>query len=157
MVPAGVLVLTMGQRGFTAVELLVVMAITGVIAAASLPTLVTYWRSATTRAAAQELASGLNRARQLAISQNQSICVQVTESKYRYLVGGCSGSAWTGPGATSTGFFPMTNNVTVSSNANPVFDYLGAAAPAATFTVTNPNGGGTRTVAVSATGRVQIQ
>lgn len=133
------------------------MAITAIITIVAMPSLLTYWRSATTRAAAQELAAGLNRARQLAISQNQSICVEVGGAQYRYRIGGCAGAIWAGSGAKATGYFALANNVTVTSNANPVFDYLGAATPAATFTVTNPVGGGTRTVAVSASGRVQIQ
>ena len=156
MVSEGVLALGLG-RGFTVAELLVVLAITGIITTTSVPWLITYWRSATTRAAAQELAAGLNRGRQIAISLNQSICVQVVGTQYRYRIGGCAGAIWGGPGVPANGLFTLANNVTVLSNANPVFDYLGAAAPAATFTVTNPLGGGTRNVVVSGSGRVQIQ
>jgi Tfp pilus assembly protein FimT len=133
------------------------MAIVGVIAITTTPGLLTYWRGATTRAGAQELAAGLNRARQLAIAQNQSMCVEVVGGRYRYRAGGCAGTIWTGSGAAATGFFTLANNVTITSNANPVFDYLGAAAPAATFTVANPQGGVTLSVVVSASGRVQIQ
>jgi Tfp pilus assembly protein FimT len=133
------------------------MAITGIIAATSVPWLITYWRSATTRAAAQELAAGLNRARQMAISQNQSVCVEVVGAQYRYRLGGCAGAIWTGLGTPANGLFTLANNVAVGSNANPVFDYLGAAVPAATFTVTNPQGGPTLNVVVSGAGRVQIQ
>jgi len=138
------------------VELLVVMAIVGLIAATSTPWLITYWRSATTKAAAQELAAGLNRARQLAIAQNQGVCVEVVGLRYRYRLNTCGGTIWVGPGAGTNGFFALANNVTVATNANPIFDYLGAAAPGATFTVTNPAGGATRTVVVSGSGRVQI-
>ena len=157
VVPEGILALARARRGFTLAELLVVMAISGLIVATSTPWMITYWRSATTRAAAQELAAGLNRGRQLAISLNQSVCIEVAATRYRYRTGGCTGTIWTGLGTGANGVFPMANNVTVASNANPVFDYLGAATPAATFTVTNPQGGGTRTVVVAASGRVQIQ
>jgi prepilin-type N-terminal cleavage/methylation domain-containing protein len=150
-----VLVLALGRRGFTAVELLVVIAIIGAIAAMSTPSLVTYWRVATTKAGAQELAAGLNRARQLAIALNQGICVEVMGGRYRYRINGCGGAIWTA-GAGANGFFTLANNVLVTANANPVFDYLGGAVPAATFTVANPNGGPTRSVVVSASGRVQI-
>ena len=157
MVPERVLPIGLSRRGFTAAELLVVMAIVGIIAATSVPWMITYWRSATLRAAAEELAAGLNRARQLAISQNQGVCVEVTEGKYRFRVGGCGAAIWTGLGTGTNGFFTLANGVTVAANANPVFDYLGATAPAATLTVTNPQGGATRNVVVSASGRVQIQ
>jgi Tfp pilus assembly protein FimT len=139
------------------VELVVVLAIAGIVAATSVPWMITYWRSATLRAAAEELAAGLNRARQLAISQNQSVCVEVTGGQYRLRVGGCAAAVWTGLGTGTNGFFTLTNRVTVATNANPVFDYLGAVVPAATLTVTNPQGGATRNVVVSASGRVQIQ
>jgi len=133
------------------------MAILGIIAATSTPWMITYWRSATLRAAAEELTAGLNRARHLAISQNQSVCVEVTGGQYRFRVGGCGAAFWTGAGTGTNGFFALANRVTVAANANPVFDYLGAATPAATLTVTNPQGGATRNVVVSASGRVQIQ
>jgi MSHA pilin protein MshC len=150
-------VLVLDHRGFTVVELLVVLAIAGIVAATSVPWMITYWRSATLRAAAEELATGLNRARQLAISQNRSVCVEVTGGQYRLRVGGCTAAVWTGLGTGTNGFFTLTNRATVAANANPVFDYLGAAVPAATLTVTNPQGEATRNVVVSASGRVQIQ
>jgi type II secretion system protein H len=150
-----VLALALGRRGFTAAELLVVIAIVGIIAATSTPWLITYWRVATTKAAAQELAAGLNRARQLAIAQNQGVCVEVAGGRYRFRINGCGGAIWTA-GAGPNGFFTLANNVLVTANANPVFDYLGAAVPAATFIVANPAGGPTRSVVVSASGRIQI-
>jgi type II secretion system protein H len=157
VVPERVLPAGLNRGGFSAAELLVVMAIVGIIAATSVPWMITYWRAATLRAGAEELAAGLNRARQLAISQNQSVCVEVTGGGYRLRMGGCGAAIWIGLGTRANGFFALANNITVAANANPVFDYLGAAAPAATFTVTNPQGGATRTVVVSASGRVRIQ
>ena len=149
-------VFALARRGFTAAELLVVMAIIGIITAASTPWMITYWRSATLRAAAEELAAGLNRARQLAIAQNQSVCVEVVTGRYRSRLNGCGGTPWTEPGTDANGFHRLANNVALATNANPVFDYLGAAI-GATFTVTNPQGGATRNVVVSVSGRVQIQ
>ena len=150
-------ILVLDRRAFTAAELLVVLAIISIVAITAMPSLITYWRAATAKAGAQELAAGLNRGRHLAIARNQSVCVEVVGIQYRYRIGGCGGTIWTGPGATATGFFTLANNVTIATNANPVFDYLGAAAPAATFTVTNPQGGTPRSVAVSGSGRVRVQ
>ena len=146
----------MSRRGFSIIELVVVLGIISLTVATTAPWLITYWRNATAKAAAQELAAGLNRGRHLAIAQNQSVCVQVVGIQYRYRIGGCGGAIWTGSGATANGFFTLANSVTIATNANPVFDYLGAAAPAATFTVTNPQGGTPRSVVVAVSGRVQI-
>ena len=138
------------------VELIVVIAILGLVTAASVPWMISYWRSATLRAAAEELAAGLNNGRQLAISQAQRVCVQVTSNQYRYLLAGCAGTPWTGPGTAANGFFSMANNIGVNTNANPVFDYLGAANPGAALTVTNPQDGAALSVVVSVAGRVRI-
>jgi Tfp pilus assembly protein FimT len=138
------------------IEMLVVFAILAVVTAVSAPSMMSYWRGATLRAAAEELAAGLNNGRQLAISQAQRVCVQVANSQYRYLLNGCAGTVWTGPGADANGYFAMANSIGVTANANPVFDYLGAANPGATLTVTNPQDGATLTVAVSVAGRVRI-
>ena len=81
--------------------------------------------------------------------------MEVVGIQYRYRVGGCGGAIWTGPGATANGFFTLANSVTIATNANPVFHYLGDAA-GATFTVTNPQGGTPRSVVVAVSGRVQI-
>jgi Tfp pilus assembly protein FimT len=135
---------------------MVVMAITGIVAAASVPWLITYWRAATTKAAAEELAAGLNSARQLAIAKAQSVCVEVSGGKYRFRTGGCSGTIWTGTGTGANGFFALANQATLTANANPVFDYLGAATPAATFTITSAQGGTSLKVVVSGSGRVRI-
>jgi type II secretion system protein H len=149
-------VFVLGRRGFSLIELLVVIATVGLLGATSAPWLLSYWRGATLKVSAEELAAGLNRARQLAISQSQRICVEVVGNRYRYRLPGCAGNPWTGPGSDQTGFFRMANNVGVTTNVNPVFDYLGAANPGATLTVTNPPGGASLTVVVSVAGRVRI-
>jgi len=149
-------VFILGRRGFTVIELLVVIGITGLVTASSVPWMLTYWRSSTLTAGAEELAAGLNNGRQLAISQAQRVCVQVVNNQYRYLLNGCAGTVWTGLGADANGFFTLANNIGITTNVNPVFDYLGAANPGATMTVTNPQGGAALSVVVSVAGRIRI-
>ncbi len=164
MVSERVLPVRLTARGFTAAELLVVIAIVGIIAATSVPWMITYWRAATLRAGAEEVAAALNRGRQLAITQGQRVCVEVVGSRYRYRIApvagnACLGTPWTGPGTDGTGFFSMTNSVALTTNVNPVFDYLGAANPGATMSVTNTGtaaDGTTLNIVVSASGRVRI-
>ena len=158
MVPESLGVLRVGQHGFTAIEVAVVMAVTGIVITAAMPSLMTYWRAAATKAAAEELVTGLNAARQLAIAKARSVCFEVSGGKYRFRTGGCStGTIWTGPGTGVNGFVSLANKVTLTTNVNPVFDYLGAAVPGGTLTVTNPQDGRTRSVVVSPSGRVSIQ
>jgi Tfp pilus assembly protein FimT len=137
--------------------MLIVLGIVGVVLIGALPSFVEYRRSATTKAAAEELAAGLNTARQLALARARSVCVEVAGGLYRFRIGSCgSADIWIGPGTDGNGFFRLANNATITTNTNPVFTYLGAAVPAATLTVTNPQGGNTLQVVVSGSGRVQI-
>ena len=137
-------------------ELLVVIGIIGLVTATSVPWLLSYWRTAALRAGAEELAAGLNNGRQFAITQAQSVCVEVLNNQYRYRLVNCAGAVYTAVGSGANGFFRLANNMTIATNANPIFDYLGAAAPGATLTVANPQGGAALSVVVSPAGRVRI-
>jgi prepilin-type N-terminal cleavage/methylation domain-containing protein len=144
-------------RGFTLTELLVLVAVIGIITTVSAPAFVSYWRSATLKGGAQELATILNRGRSLAIAQNTTLCVSQSASKVRFLTGGCAGTVWTGPGTDGNGWFTLQNSITVSSaTANVIFNYLGAANAAATYTVQNPVDNATLSVNVALAGRVTI-
>jgi type IV fimbrial biogenesis protein FimT len=149
--------LQVDRRGFTATELLVVIAVIGIIAAVGVPAFVSYLRAATLKGGAQELATILNQGRSLAIAQNTTVCVNQSASKVQFLTGGCSGTVWKGPGTDGNGWFTLQNTMTVSATtANVVFNYLGAANTAATYTVRNPLNQATLSVNVALSGRVTI-
>jgi Tfp pilus assembly protein FimT len=150
-------------------ELLVAVAIIAIVTAASFPFLLSYWQSATLSAGAQELASVVNRGRQLAIAQNLPVCVTYNEvdpgtgqasGRVRFRTTGCPGTAgstvWTGPGTDSNGFLALANRVTVSAGPNVVFNQLGAATTAGAYTVRHPVTGRTMTVTVASSGRVTV-
>jgi Tfp pilus assembly protein FimT len=145
------------SKGFSATELIVVAGVIGIITAVTVPFFVSYWRAATLRAGAQELATVLNGARQLAITRNNNVCVTNDGSSVHYRIGGCGNAPWTGPSTDAAGAIPLSNRVRVTgATANPIFNYLGAASPAATFTVFNPQDGATLTVTVAGSGRITI-
>src|SRR5258705_3894123 len=84
----------MNARGFTLAELMVVLAITGILATFVAPTLLSYARTAALQAAARELATSINLARQIAISRNTTVCVEVAAPAHlRLKTGGGGGSA----------------------------------------------------------------
>jgi type II secretion system protein H len=149
----------MNARGFTLAELMVVLAITGALATLVAPTLLSYARTAALQAAARELATSINLARQIAISRNTTVCVELAAPAYlRLKTGGCSGPVWTGAGTDGSGAIKISDSAFhVTTTANVVFTSLGAASPAGTYTVTNPVSNGTRTVVVAATGRVSVR
>ena len=142
------------QSGFTLVELMVVIAIVGILASLAAPTLISYFQTASVRAAAQDIQAFLNQGRQLAVKTNQNVCVQITATSMRYRLGGCSGATWVGPGTDAAGNINAPDGITLTNTADPVFSNLGAAAPAASYTVAHS--GYTLSVIVSASGRVTI-
>jgi prepilin-type N-terminal cleavage/methylation domain-containing protein len=151
-------------RGFTLTELVVVVAVIGVITAVGVPALWTYFRSAALRGGAAEAVTVLNSARQLAIRLNTTVCVTNNGTIAQFHVATCGAAAWTGPGTDGSGNIALANNLTLSGTNNLCFNYLGAgtAMPApcianGTLTVTNPVGGSTMNVVMATTGRVRIQ
>jgi Tfp pilus assembly protein FimT len=150
-------------------ELLVVVAIIAIVTAASFPFFLSYWQSATLTSGAQELASVVNRGRQLAIAQNTPVCVTYSETdpgtgqpsgRVRFRTTGCPGTAgstvWTGSGTDSNGFITLANRVTVSAAPNVVFNQLGAATTAGAYTVRHSVTARTMTVTVASSGRVTV-
>jgi type II secretion system protein H len=150
----------MNARGFTIAELVVVLAIAGVLATLVAPALSSYARTVTLQAAARELATSINLGRQIAISRNTTVCVEVSAPiNIRLRTGGCDGAIWTGSATDGSGAIKISNSsaLQISSTANVVFTSLGAASPAGTYTLTNPVNKGTRTVVIAATGRVSVR
>ena len=150
----------MNARGFTLAEIIVVLAITGTLATLVTPALSSYARTAALQAAARELATSINLGRQVAISRNTTVCVEVASlTNIRLRTGGCGGAIWTGPGTDGSGAIKISDSTSlqISATANVVFTNLGAASPAGIYTLTNPVNNGTRTVVVAATGRVSVR
>lgn len=148
------------DRGWSLVELLVVIAVIAILSAVAIPLFMTYLRSSNVSAGAQEMRTAMNRAKQLAITQRQPICVQPFGGNgYQFRQNTCLGAlvpAATAPGADATGTFRLANDVTVTvsaGNVAPVFTPLGGATPAGQLRVTG-RAGNFLTVTVSGTGRI---
>lgn len=146
------------QGGWTLAELLVVIAVIGILVAMSIPLFASYLRSSTVRAGAQEMRTALNRGKQLAITLRQNICVQPVANGYQYRQNTCGlvpGAlpATTVPGTDGTGTLRLQNSVTVTSGAPVTFTPLGNATLAGTYTVTG-SPGNTLNITVSAAGRI---
>jgi Tfp pilus assembly protein FimT len=137
-------------------ELLVVIGVIGILTAMTIPTFISYYQASRLRAAAEEIAAFINQGRQIGIRQNVGVCVHVTSTAMHYHVGSCFGPVWLGPGADAAGNVKAPSGITLTTTADPMFNYLGAASPAATYTVRNVQTGQTMTVAVAASGRVSI-
>jgi Tfp pilus assembly protein FimT len=140
------------QGGFSLPELVVLLAVIGALFSLSIPYFMSYYQTAQVRGAASNIAAFLHQGRQLALQRNTSVCVHITVTAMHYHLGTCAGAVWLGPGTDGVGNIPAPEGITLATSADPIFTYLGAAAPAATYTVTH----GTRSlsVMVSASGRI---
>jgi len=144
----------LNERGFGLAELIVVLAVIGLLAALAMPSMLTYWQSATVNAGAAEMVSILNRGRQLAIAQNGNVCVQVSGISVRYRQVSCAGTIWTGTGTTSAGLVSLSNGLQISGGSVTFTNAGGASL--IDYIVTDPRTSRTRTVRVTATGRVTV-
>jgi type IV fimbrial biogenesis protein FimT len=143
--------------GFTLAELVMVIAVIGILAVMAVPSFLSYLRAAGLKSSAQQVVTLVNQARELAIKENGNVCVTLpSATQMTYRLGSCAGSAWVGAGTDATGNVNLPPGVTASASANPVFNYVGSALPAATYTLTYTQTGATLTVSVAASGRVAI-
>lgn len=146
------------QRGFTMAELLVVIAVIGIIAVTATPLFLSFLEAQQTRGAAQQVATLLNQARQLAIATNASYRVEVDVPGNRLrFVNTSNNSPWTGPGTDLQGYQTLTNQARLAAvTVNPTFNPLGTAG-SGTITTQNARGSSSRNVVVSSSGRIRIQ
>jgi type IV fimbrial biogenesis protein FimT len=149
------------ESGFTLAELIVLIAVIGILSIMAIPSFLSYYQAATLKSGAQQFAALINQAREIAIKENGNLCVKMSSpTQMRYVRNNCAtGTAWVGTGTDAGGNInlPPRISVGVLSDANsPIFNYVGSALPAATFTLTNIETGATLTVSVAASGRVTI-
>jgi Tfp pilus assembly protein FimT len=143
--------------GFSLVELVVLVAVIGVMFSITIPFFLSYYRVAAVKAASQEVVALLNQARQLAIQSNSTlgVCVNLpSSSEMQFIQAGCGGTVWIGPGTTPAGRINLPQGFTMGPATDVTFNYLGAAQPAVTYTVTNTATGATLTVRVAISGRI---
>ena len=151
------------ERGFSLTELIVVIGMIGLLSLLAVPSLLTYWQSSSLTAGAEQLASVLNRARQLAISRNSSVCVERNGTAVRLrpttaTPADCTSAVWTGVGTDSAGLIQIASSLQVSAaSASVIFTNAGGASTTGTYTLTDPKTNRSRTVVVSTSGRVTIQ
>ncbi len=157
------------QRGITMLELLVVIAVIGIITITATPLFLSFVQAQQTRGAAQQVATLLNQARQLAIARNRPVQVNspavLPANTIRFLfttaVAGdvlCTDGSrcWRGSGTDNNGWMRLENQAVITGvTANPTFNSLGTAG-GGTITVRNAQGSSTLNVVVAPSGRIQI-
>jgi Tfp pilus assembly protein FimT len=143
------------EAGFSVTELAVVIALVGVLFMMTIPFFLSYYRAAAARANVQQVITLFNQARELAIKQNDTVCVNMPNSTQMvFLLSSCAGAAWTGAGTDATGNVNLPQGFTIGPLTNLTFNYLGAAGAATTYTMTDTTTSATSTISIALTGRV---
>ena len=148
-----------GRAGFSAAELILVIAVVGVLFTMTIPFFLRYYQATAVKAASQQVVALLNQARGLAIAQNSTsgVCVHLpSTTQMQFVQAGCGGTVWIGPGTDGAGHFNLPQGFTVGPATNVVFDYLGAAQPAVTYTVTSASTGAALPISIAVSGQIKI-
>ena len=146
----------LSRAGFSLAEISVVLAVIGMLFSFALPAFINYYQTAQVRGAASDVAAYINQGRQLAIQLNCSVSVVFAPAGISFnRQANCqTPGVWTGAGTDGAGNIPAPAGITLTPTATPIFTNLGAAAPAATVTVSQ--GTYSLNVSVSASGRVTV-
>src|SRR5258705_13993354 len=137
--------------GFTLAELVLVIAVIGILAVMVVPSYLSYLRAAGLKSGAQQVVAQVNQARELAIKENGNVCVTLpTATQMSYRLGTCAGTTWVGAGTDATGNINLPAGITVTASANPIFNYVGPALPAAPNTLTHTQTGADLTASLAA-------
>lgn len=153
-------VLLKNPRGFTLIEVIVVVAVIGILALMSGPLFFSFLKAQQLRGASEQVRTLLNQARQLAIARNTSytVVVETANKRLRFCTDTACAAAvnvWKGPGTDSDGYIKLDDAIEVPSADSPTFTYLGAAAPGGNIMVKKDST--CLDVKVSASGRIRIE
>src|SRR3989442_8561921 len=108
------------EHGYTMAELLVVLALIAIMGSIAVLFVLTYLPSATVNYAARELQSGLNRAKFMAVTTPQPLCVQPTASGYQFFQNtACTRTPWSRTGTDANGVFSLANTITLALDPGP--------------------------------------
>lgn len=163
----------MDDRGFTIIELVLVIIVAAVIAAVAVPQFARYWAGIKTSNAAMKIASDIRYAQNRATTTQQRNQVNFAGDGKSYTINSCA--TYTSACACTSGWTPVKTisftsgeflYVTVSSTVNPLeFDSLGRPystgvcypAASAGATITASYSDSTKTIMVTTqTGMVQV-
>ena len=145
-----------GKRGFTLVEMMIVIAVLAIIAAIAAPHFQTYMAQRRLNGAARLVMTDLMDARMKAVSENNQFKVFFLDTHQYKVLDDENNNGTEDTGETSVTKDIQSNypGVTLSASAHPIF-YPRGTAWGTTVTLTNTSG--SKSVSVSTAGRVKIQ
>ncbi len=146
------------KNGFSLLELMIVIAVMGIMSAIAVPRVGQYMAERRLNGAARMVMSDLMMARQKAVSQNNAFKVFFNTDHHGYRIlddDNGDGAITTGEAVEVKDIQRDYYDVTFSASADPVFSPRGTAF-GTTVTLTSARPGGSRYARVASTGRVKI-
>lgn len=138
------------RRGFTLLEIALVLAVIGLTFGIALPRLDALWNSLAVSRAAEEIVAAHRRARVLAVLRGRPVLLSVTRDSLTIRLAGASADEWGGSGPAAVGVSlpgPM-RRIT--------FSPVGLAMGLSNASFPLARGSATRTVIVSRLGRIRV-
>jgi prepilin-type N-terminal cleavage/methylation domain-containing protein len=138
------------RRGFTLLEIALVLAVTGLLFGIALPRLTALWNSLAVSQAAEEIVAAHRRARVLAILRSRPVVLSVSWDTLTIREAGASADAWGGSGPAAAG-------VSLPGPLRRItFSPVGLAMGVSNASFPLARGSATRTVIVSRLGRIRV-
>src|SRR5262245_17720917 len=153
----------LGSAGFSVAELLVLIAVIGILSAIGFPLYLSYSRAQETDSAARTLVVALNQARQLAITRSVSFTAETQtnpNNRMRFCSGTvapCAGGIYTGAGTDNNGWRVLENGSRITAGPTITFNSLGAATASGVLRLQNSSATGSLDVGVVPSGRIKVQ
>ena len=147
------------KTGFSLLELMIVLAIMGILSAIAAPNFMHYMAERRLSGAARMVMSDLMAARQKAVSQNNNFKVFFNASNHQYTIlddDDNDGTADTGEATEVRDIQTDYYDVTLSASANPIFTPRGTSTNGTKVTLSSTKTGVSKYVRVAWTGRVKI-